>query len=719
MPRRQPLAREGGDAKLFVRLFDRPQQRYEVAWAAIESVKLFDELVLEEAAGLAKEKKFDEAYEYYLFMEQRDPRFPGVAEGMQNCLFQEALHWKQQGRFDQALALLNELHGRNANFANLEPALAEVVDRLVAGHFEAGRYAAARKLLEQFKSKFPNNAQAQARQQQIVAVAQKALTEAQQAFAAGDLRSAHRAASQATTWWPDLPGAAELAKEIHGRYPILAVGVSSRGGWSAAGLETFAARRTARLVGRQLFELADFGEDGGKFICPFGQAKIEGPLVALALEEGRTWPKSAAGRAGLAITSFDLAQSLRWRVEHAVPEGTLFSGPAFGGLGRHGDELLAARLDRVELTSPRQAHIHLRGKHPRVEALLQIPLAPWPAAGSSAAERSSGPYRVDAASEGEVRYIANTDYFAYTPGQALELVERRVGSFGAAVPLLRSGAIVAFDRPAPWDVPKASRYHELAVEAYAAPSVHVLVPNPRHALLSRSDFRRALVHGLNRQRILDEALLAQPDSKRGQVISGPFPNCYAYDKTVAPHDYDPRLMVALIQTALSQPRGAARLPTEAKPRLTLALPSGEVARRACAEIKAQWHLLGHGLDVELLELGDSPPASSAWDLLYVEYFPTDPAVDALRLLGREGLAGGGSPLLEAQLRRLSSASDLAEARGALTAIHRTVHDQLDVIPLWQLNEHFVRVRTLQGAGSRPATLYQNVEQWRQVQENKP
>jgi len=65
-----------------------------------------------------------------------------------------------------------------------------------------------------------------------------------------------------------------------------------------------------------------------------------------------------------------------------------------------------------------------------------------------------------------------------------------------------------------------------------------------------------------------------------------------------------------------------------------------------------------------------------------------------------------------QDRQLQQAPAWQEVRKILHRIHRIAHDEVAVVPLWQLTEHFAYHRSLRGIGDRPVSLYQNVEQWR-------
>ena len=89
----------------------------------------------------------------------------------------------------------------------------------------------------------------------------------------------------------------------------------------------------------------------------------------------------------------------------------------------------------------------------------------------------------------------------------------------------------------------------------------------------------------------------------------------------------------------------------------------------------------------------------------------EPVVDARRVLDADGLSGGASPYMSLALRQLEQASDWPQIGARLRRIHRIAYDDVAVIPLWQLTDHFAYHKSLQGVGGRPVGLYQNVEQW--------
>ena len=153
-----------------------------------------------------------------------------------------------------------------------------------------------------------------------------------------------------------------------------------------------------------------------------------------------------------------------------------------------------------------------------------------------------------------------------------------------------------------------------------------------------------------------------------RVVSGPFPTGagvndpigYASDETIEPRPYEPRLAIALAGVALknlSAARKERNKEVEKMPRLVLAYPPDEVAQGACASIKRQLELLGIPVELQALEGPLPRRIPDQVDLLYAELAVWEPLVDARRLLGEDGLAGGCSPYMSLALRQLDRASD--------------------------------------------------------------
>ncbi len=75
------------------------------------------------------------------------------------------------------------------------------------------------------------------------------------------------------------------------------------------------------------------------------------------------------------------------------------------------------------------------------------------------------------------------------------------------------------------------------------------------------------------------------------------------------------------------------------------------------------------------------------------------------------MTGHGSSYMNLALRKLDTARNWREVRSRLRDIHRVVHNDVAVIPLWQTVNYFAYRKSLKNVGDRLISLYQNVEQW--------
>jgi len=123
-----------------------------------------------------------------------------------------------------------------------------------------------------------------------------------------------------------------------------------------------------------------------------------------------------------------------------------------------------------------------------------------------------------------------------------------------------------------------------------------------------------------------------------------------------------------------------------------------------------------GLEIQMVELppGITFPAAGedVADLVYVSAAVWEPVIDARRVLGPEGLAASEDQLVGLGLRRLEEARNWREVRDRLLELHAIAHNELPVLPLWQMVESFAYRREILGIGNDIVSLYQNADRWR-------
>jgi ABC-type oligopeptide transport system substrate-binding subunit len=87
-------------------------------------------------------------------------------------------------------------------------------------------------------------------------------------------------------------------------------------------------------------------------------------------------------------------------------------------------------------------------------------------------------------------------------------------------------------------------------------------------------------------------------------------------------------------------------------------------------------------------------------------------VDAARLLGPEGLSPAKSAFVQLTLRQIERAANWQEARERFRQLHRLLHEDVTVLPLFQTHDYYAYRKSWSGLDSPRATLYENIAQWR-------
>jgi len=702
-PDRRVPADPRPDAKLIVRLVDRPEQKYEIRWHTIDKIELFEELILKKANELVAAGKLEEAYDYFRFLDEKDPTLAGLERSWREYLFAEARDAYRRGRYHRALAMLRELYEQDPKRQGLDVALGAATDKLVKHYLAEENYTGARHLLRQLAEQYPEHPTVAEHVARLRELASAAMEKARQSGRQEDWGESARWCRRAADIWPALAGLRQMSEAVAKRYPRVVVGVSSLAGTpDPTRLADRAAQRGGRLLFRTLTEYAGPGVDGGHYEFPAGElslAMLEREMV-FEIDAGIRW---APG--GEELSPYALSRLL---LEMADPKRPAFQ-PQWGAL-----------LAAVEIGDGGRLTAELSRSHVRPDALLTRGLALDPRGAAQREPLPNGPFQVAQRNESEVVYRTRPDYFAATATQPRELVERRFADGARAVHALVRGEVQALDRVPAWRLDAVRRHEGLSVRRYVVPRVHCLVPNLRKAPTSNRTFRRALVYGIFRERILSR-LTGGTEVPGCGVLSGPFlagesaadPIGYAYNPGIAPRPYDPRMAIALATAALKETGegpGDESPPEKARP-LVLAYPPEEIPRIACLEIRRHLKLIG--LEVELRELPGGVPEQipAEVDLMYAELALWEPVVDARRVLGEGGIGGACNPYIALALGRLDQADDWKSVHAHLHRIHRLAHDDVTLVPLWQLVDHFAYRNSLKGIGAKPVSLYQHVEQW--------
>ncbi|MEO8494466.1 MAG: ABC transporter substrate-binding protein, partial [Planctomycetota bacterium] len=696
---------------------------YEVEWIHLVKVEFFENMLFEKAKQLMKDAAEpgiandfdkiqglqDEAYRYFTRMRTEYPKHPGLEAAIDDFLFQDLSTLYRAGRYAESFSVMEQLNDRNPTFRGgvVQKAMNAVVGKIVSDYVGKRDFRSARIVLERLVAKFGAEEPVIKQWQiQLNKMAGEKLAAAKASLELKQFREAIALIREALDISPNVPGGKELENLLSETYPQIIVGVTQPAlSYDSGRLDDWAARRTGRLVHRTLIEFLMPGGEGGQYEFPGGliERSPDGRTMTFRMKQ------FAEDGSSPIASGYDLSRRL---LELANPRSPEYR-EAWGSL-----------VTGVTVDNVLKVDVKLRRSHVLPQALLRVPMTASDAQDEKEALEGTGSFRVDIQGDGETRFMLKD----FTPGTRLaELIERKFDGAQSALNALRRGQIDVIDRLFPSDAARLQGQlgsnSDLVLQQYALPTVHMLVPKSDHPFLANATFRRALVFGIDRQRILNEELLGGNEITGCRVISGPFPAGrdatdplgYAYDHTLEPRSWQPRLAKLLTIIAEKELTAKAEKLGEDPPKLTpllIAHPATESARIACQAIVLHLSLIGVEVKVKELAPGETTDPKNECDLLYTEIAIWEPIADARRLLGSKGVAASDSPYVSQALRRLDAAENWGDARDQLVALHHAAYTEVSVIPLWQTVDFFVYNKRLRNVGEQPVWLYQNVDEWR-------
>ncbi|MEC7566873.1 MAG: ABC transporter substrate-binding protein [Planctomycetota bacterium] len=704
-----------------IRLLGAPDDIYEVFWIDIIKIRLYEDIMLDELNGYIDARRFDDAFDYFLFLDQRYKGLPGVAEVLSRYQFVQGSQWLQDGRHLEALSLLEKVHLTNEGYVHdggpdtaktqLNAAAALVLNR----YMEGGKTILARKLGQRLirahgASTVPAALDTLKKLNQL---ATEKRDEARRLLDAGELREAQRVVREMIDIYPPVPGGREIAVEAIRRYPLVTVGtvypsiVNDR-----SRMDNWAARRTGFLTRRMFMEYEGPGPERGEYLSPYGEVRQGSDRKTLRI---RISPEKIAS--GIQINGYHLSQRLLNLADEHHP---MYNAQ------------WAALFDRVEVRDVYDVIIHLRRPHVLPEALLQVFLDP--SLDLDDPRANDGPFiKVDDEAT-SVRYTLNSkNPFTRTAPDPnfippSEILEMTYDVSGDAIKALKRGDIDVIDRVSPAQAVRLQNEAggTIRVVPYALPTIHMLLPNYDKPYMRNELFRRAILYGIMREATLNELILKNHRIPGCQVVSGPFspgiglgdPLSYAYNRKVIARPYSPRLAVVLAKLAEQRMKEEAEQKEEEPPpipELVIGYPAEEDARDACIAIEFQLEQL-QIFKVKLIEFepGQSTDETGECNLVYTKLAMWEPLVDTTRLLSPNGLVSIRDDHVNRTVQWLERSIRWQEVRDRVRQVHRIAHEKVAVIPLWQLREYFVHREGITLGADAPVALYHGIERWQLV-----
>jgi ABC-type transport system substrate-binding protein len=686
---------------------------YECRWEEIERIRLWENILIEEAKQLTKEGKFDAAFPYIARLMADFPATPGLTEIRRDFLLRDAKAALDSGYLERALSILEEVRRNEGNNPSetTKGGLSRVIDRMIETRMERQELddvqeLYARALSEYAEFKLPVIEKWRGRFEQL---GRDRLLEAVAARKQEQWVEARRMVGDALAIYPDLPEANSLLRELDEVYAIVQVGVRAPAvDLDPSRIDQWSARRAGMLTHELLFTLRGPGPEGANYQFLFGKHELSDDRQQLFIDFGKSLSSSPALKD---VNAYDIVDVL---LQRATP-GTPFFDPTWASLVKH-----------IEAPSPSQLIVQLRRPHVAPIGLLQLRIDQL--LGGNQAMEGTGPYQriSDVATDDGLRFqrFRLASHLTPVAGQPKEVIEVTYDRSDAAIQALLTGKIQAIDHLMPLEARRLKTNAKVKVENYPMPTVHMLVPCSDSPYVRDRNFRRALCYGLDRQGLMVELLGTRDKIAGCEAISGPIPAgvgendplSYGYNRAVPVQPYEPgvaKLLVTITKKRLETEAKKNEQPVPELKSLRIAMPAMDAARVTIEAMRQQLKVVGVPIEIVPLAPGKGWPEPDTADFVYVAAAMWEPAIDASRVVGPSGLAKSKDQLVGQALRRLEAARSWADVRDGLREIHRICHHELPVIPLFQIVDAYAyRADLVEGVGTKNISLYQNVYRWR-------
>lgn len=686
----------------------------QVPYENIVSYRTFIQLLIDEANQLIQSENYASAYRNLLYVYDHGGKGnPAIERSIQNCLYQDGRLNYLAGNYELAISIFEEVYARDPNFIgqgfNKKPidVILDSIDLNIKKKFESGQYDKVTATLNQIQDLYGKESLRLIDRWNGILLkhSNELIAEAKKLMAQNKGKEAHLKARQANRVLANRDEALQIYEEVVDRFPIVFVGVTNDStGADPLRLDLWGGRRVGRLTMRSVVEFAGMSDDGGHYEFLNGklvQADEDGLAYRFTIEP------SDPARGIPEITALDLASKMVAMGTYEMPDyRTAF----------------AKVIDTIEIEDDRNVLIKLRRQFVQPEALVQFrydnPFDGQPPV-------QNGKYVMTSKNDQIAVFGRNPSYSPLADQQHPEIVEWMFKNPSDAVDAIVGGEVDLIDRVPLAELPRLQGNASVQVDSYVVPTVHMLIPNIRNDFTKNKNFRNGLLRGINRELILEEMICGGNDIDGCEVISGPFPRgtqendqlAYGYNTKVRPEVFNHKLGMVLVQTVQQTMIDAlvaegAKNPVIKRPTLVLCHTRDDIPKIACAAIKRMWEELG--LKVKLRELGpgQTVPPDDDWDFLYYEMSMQEPLTDVAKLFGEDGLVDALSAPVQQSMRRLGYADSWQAAGLTLRRMHRQIRNDVTILPLWQLKEHYAIRDNLREVGRNAVHLYQNVDFWK-------
>jgi peptide/nickel transport system substrate-binding protein len=679
-------------------------------------IEYFEDLLLEECDRLVMAHDYGRAFECCLRVYLRNAGWPGLDDHVNHVLYSEGSRALLDGDAERGLRLLRELLGRKRDYPGLLDQIGAAYTKRIERALKLGLYAQGRRVLHELAELAPEHVLVREMRALYITKAQRVIQDTEQLHGPERLDGL----TLALEIWPELPGVELLYEKAFAADTTLDVAVTDvpfpLGPWSFSSADA----RISRLLYRPILARDDDASRQGKVpgqLAAAVESSDLGRRLLIRIRSGVFWSDGSRP-----VSAIDDARDL---IDRTDPHSPRF------------EARWADLLDRVETTDESRVELRFNRAPLRTGLWLMSPMGP---------AHGSIDGRVATTSQ-ERPLVSNAAYHCFmASGERIELRLRdaqestharaqraggapltpmprirrirevRLSAAESAVVALKRGAVSLIEHVPPDQVNDLTAPGELKVGRYTNPLVHVIALDGRNPALRNRALRRALSYAIDRKVLLEDHVLKHRLTPEDTVADGPFPKgSYADAPAVKPLEAHPWLARMLVAAARKELGG---LPIKLK----LEYPAIPEVQRIVDRIIGSFRAAGVEITpIEALpaRLESELRTGRRFDLAYRVLRTTEPVFDAGPLLcpgydappEANALASGASPRIVQLLLQLERAAEWVTARGLALQIDRESRDELPVIPLWQLSDHYAWRDRLSGPSSTAAELYQGIETW--------
>ena len=691
-------------SELIVHLLQGEVRDFKVKRTSLRSLEYFEDMLIAEAERLTLAREYARAFECLLKVQARNPSWRGLDDMVNRCLFAEGNTALLDNDGERGLRLLGELAARKPDFPGLADKLATSYGARASRALEIGLHARGRKILHDVEQLAPNHPIVRGIRTQFIAKAQQLAQSAAKKEGPDRLD----AIAEALRVWPALEGAEASYRAAFSENATLDVAVldvpRAVGPW----IRSPADERITRLLYLPVLARDDDEAVQGKADRQLAVSVTSSDLgrrSLIKLRPGILWNDGSRP-----VSAIDVAR--------ALTEATDPQSPRYNARW-------ADLLDRVESPAESQVEIRLTRAFLKPNALLLGPVGPAHVGtdgrlSSLDASRElvgDGPFRFFSASSdrADLRAVSASS----KPDTALKIrriKELRQPTAPLALGAFMRGEVSMIAHVPPDRVAALAANPDYKVGRFTRPSLHRIALDGRTLALRNRNLRRALSYALDRRTLFEETILRHPADDLNRLADGPFPKgSYADAPDVKPLDYDP-LLAKMLVAAARRELGNAPI------KLTLDYPAMPESQAVVPRIVESLALVGIAVvatERPESELESSLRAGRRFDLAYRAGRCDEPFLDAGPLLSpaydapphSNPLASIASPRILQLLLQLERAPEWPSARALAIQIDRECRDELPILPLWQVEDHYAWHTRLKGPKPSTDQLYEGIESW--------